>query len=255
MTHQVGKAFFVLPAYNEEQSLPILLDRIAALTYKPPKGLHVYVVDDGSTDDTAKIVLNKTSDLDIKLISHKNNLGLGPAVQTGIKATLDVATDEDIIIIMDADDTHDVNLLGPMVKKIEDGAEIVIASRFVEGGDDSSAPAFRRLLSRGASLVFKTVLPLENIHDFTSGYRAYDAGLLKKVSAHWGERLIVEQGFACMVELLLKLRHWSPVIAEVPLFLRYERKLSASKLKICKTLLQYLKLAIRDKLSPPPRSL
>jgi dolichol-phosphate mannosyltransferase len=56
-----------------------------------------------------------------------------------------------------------------------------------------------------------------------------------------------------MVELLLKLRHWQPNIQEIPFYLRYDRKLGASKLKLFKTLFQYLKLAIRDRVSPPPR--
>ena len=160
-----------------------------------------------------------------------------------------------IAIIMDADDTHDVSLLNPMLEKVRNGSDIAIASRFVPGGDDSSAPLFRRILSRGAGLLFKTVLPLNGINDFTSGYRAYKISILRRASVHWGERLIEEKGFACMVELLLKLRHWSPVISEVPLQLRYDRKLGASKLKIKKTIVQYFILGIRDRLSPAPRRL
>jgi dolichol-phosphate mannosyltransferase len=90
------------------------------------------------------------------------------------------------------------------------------------------------------------------VADFTSGYRAYRVGLLKRARGHYGERLIEEQGFACMVELLLKLRHCHPVIVEVPLVLRYDRKQSASKLRLGRTMMQYLKLLIRDRLAPPP---
>ena len=70
--------------------------------------------------------------------------------------------------------------------------------------------------------------------------------------AHWGERLIVERGFACMVELLLKLRYCNPVIVEVPLVLEYDRKQSPSKIRILRTIMQYLNLAIRDRVSPAP---
>ena len=62
----------------------------------------------------------------------------------------------------------------------------------------------------------------------------------------------MERGFACMVELLLKLRYCRPVIAEVPMVLRYDRKQTPSKLKLARTIAQYLKLALRDRLSPPP---
>lgn len=260
--HEVGHTYFILPAYNEEKSLPHLLKRMESLRNRPPKGMTVFVVDDGSTDHTASIVKKGVPGLDIKLVSHEKNLGLGQAVQTGIKEVLNVASDNDMIVIMDADDTHDVTLLQAMTEKMENGADIIIASRFVRGGDDRSAPLFRRFLSRGAAQVFKRFLPLNGkaytdggIRDFTSGYRAYNVSLLKKASRHWGERLIEEQGFACMVELLLKLRYWSPVTEEVPMHLRYDRKLGSSKLKLVRTIFQYLKLALRDRLSPPPRRL
>lgn len=249
----VENVFFVLPAFNEEESLPNLLKRISQIESKYNVKINVVVVNDGSSDNTSKIAEENSEDINLTLVNHENNMGLGQAVQTGIKEALSQSGLNDIIIIMDADDTHDVNLMDTMISKIEAGADIVIASRFVEGGNDKSAPPFRRLLSRGASVVFKTLLPLNKINDFTSGFRAYRVSLLQRASINWGESLIVEQGFACMVELLLKLRHWQPNVVEIPFFLRYDRKLGASKLKLFKTLLQYLKLAIRDRISPPPR--
>lgn len=250
---KVEQVFFVLPAYNEEDSLPNLLKRISQLDSAYKIKIKVIVINDGSKDNTAKVTENASENLLLTLVNHEKNMGLGQAVQTGIKEALSQASINDIIIIMDADDTHDVALMDQMIKNIEDGADIVIASRFVNGGNDESAPIFRRFLSRGASLVFKTLLPLNNIKDFTSGYRAYRVGLLQKASFHYGETLIHEQGFACMVELLLKLRHWSPKIIEIPFFLRYDRKLGASKLKLFKTIIQYFKLGIRDRVSPSPR--
>jgi len=252
-TDTVGSVYYVLPAYNEEESLPNLLKRITNLNITHNVKVNVIVVNDGSTDKTAEVATKIKNNIHLTVVNHKVNMGLGQAVQTGIKEALTNAGDNDIIVIMDADDTHDVTLLDEMINKIEDGADIVIASRFVTGGNDKSAPPFRRLLSRGASLVFKTLLPLNDIKDFTSGYRAYRVSMLKKVSIHYGETLIHEPGFACMVELLLKLRHWSPNIVEIPFKLRYDRKLGASKLKLTKTLVQYLKLAIRDRVSPAPR--
>ena len=102
-------------------------------------------------------------------------------------------------------------------------------------------------------MIFKAIFPVKNVNDFTCGYRAYRVSLLKEAREHFGERLVEEQGFACMMELLLKLRHWKPRIKEVPMTLRYDRKESASKLKLFRTLRQYLMLALRDRLSPAPR--
>ncbi len=254
-TETVSAVYYVLPAYNEEESLPNLLKRIESLNISHNIKVNVIVVNDGSSDSTGEVATKAVNNFHLTVVNHEVNMGLGQAVQTGIKEALLNAGDNDIIVIMDADDTHDVTLLDEMITRIEEGADIVIASRFVAGGDDKSAPPFRRLLSRGASFVFKTLLPLNKINDFTSGYRAYRVNILKKASLHYGETLIHEQGFACMVELLLKLRHWSPKIVEIPFKLRYDRKLGASKLKLSKTLFQYLKLAIRDRVSPAPRRL
>lgn len=250
---KVENVYFVLPAYNEAKSLPNLLSRISDLKSSFGAKVNVVVVNDGSSDNTAQVTKESVGDLNLTLVNHEKNMGLGQAVQTGIKEALSQAGINDIILIMDADDTHDVTLMDQMIDKIQNGADIVIASRFVDGGNDKSAPPFRRLLSRGASVIFKVLLPLNEINDFTSGFRSYRVSLLRKASIHWGETLVMEQGFACMVELLLKLRHWSPKIEEIAFFLRYDRKLDDSKLKLSKTLFQYLKLAIRDRVSPAPR--
>lgn len=247
----IGAAHVILPAHDEEEALPALLARLADASACHP-GLVVWVVDDGSADGTAAIARRAWPGLDVRLVSHPVNMGLGAALQSGILAVLRDAGGEDFVVVMDADDTHDVGLIEAMARELRRGADVVIASRFVRHGDDRTAPPFRRLLSRGAALVFRLCLPLDGLHDFTSGYRAYRVDTLRRANRHWGEALIEERGFACMVELLLKLRHCRPVIAEVPLVLRYDRKRTPSKLKLWRTMAQYLKLAVRDRLSPPP---
>ncbi len=242
----------ILPAYNEAQSLPHLLKRLAAMRSTLDLPMIVWVIDDGSSDATGAIAQKIWSGLKIRLISHANNLGLGQALMSGILAVIEVDSEDDMVVVMDADDTHDVALIPSMGRAIRSGADIVIASRFVPGGDHSTAPLYRRVLSRGAAYIFRIVLPLGDIKDFTGGYRAYRAGLVQRAVRHWGERLVVERGFACMVELLLKLRHWNPTIRELPFVLRYDRKQGRSKLKLKRTIVQYLKLVLRDRISPAP---
>lgn len=243
----------VLPAYNEAASLPGLLDRFCSLPAEMRGGLSIYVINDGSTDDTALVAARYSNRLNVQVVNHERNLGLGRAVQTGIRTVVQLAANDDLLVLMDADDTHDPALIARLVQAIQDGADISIASRFVEGGDDSTAPPFRRLLSRGGGIVFRAVLPVDrHVRDLTSGYRAYRVSVLRRAFGHWGERMVEERGFACMVELLMKLRHCNPIISEVPMYLEYDRKQSGSKLRIARTLYQYAKLALRDRLSPPP---
>ncbi len=245
------RVFLILPAFNEEECLPSMFSRLAKLP-RLGSGLEVLVVDDGSSDDTAKIAMAGHPDLSVRLIQHFQNRGLGKAMQTGIQQASRLAGPEDVIIAMDADDTHDVGLMAKMLDEIASGADVVIASRFVDGGDDTSAPPFRRLLSRGASVVFNTLIRVDGVKDFTCGYRAYRASLLQNASRHWGDRLVEEQGFACMVEILLKLRFWNPDTREIPMTLRYDRKMSVSKLRLFKTIGQYIKLCLRDRVTPEP---
>jgi dolichol-phosphate mannosyltransferase len=246
----------VLPAYNEENSLPSLLERCetfrADYVVETGRSITVWIVDDGCTDQTVPLARAGYGELPVEVVIHPQNRGLGQAIRTGLATALGASHPDDAIIIMDADDTHDVNLITKLVEALEAGADIAIASRFVPGGDDSTAPPFRRALSHGAGWVFNMALPLDDIKDFTTGYRAYRASLLSRAVDHYGERLVEETGFAVMVELLLKLRYCNPVVAEVPLVLRYDRKGSDSKLKLWRTIGQYLKLISRDRLSPAP---
>ncbi len=242
-----------LPAYNEADSLPNLLRRFSSLSDALRSNLRIYVINDGSSDNTSRVAKENSGQLDLSVVEHPENMGLGQAVQTGIRTVTSAAEADDIMVIMDADDTHDPTLILKLAAAIDDGFDIAIASRFVTGGDDSTAPPFRRLLSRGAAYVFRAALPVDRaVRDFTSGYRAYRISVLRRARDHWGERLIEERGFACMVELLLKLRYCKPRIAEVPMYLEYDRKQGASKIKILRTIFQYMKLAIRDRVSPPP---
>lgn len=245
-----GHAHVVLPAYNEEAALPSLLNRLATLARA--EKLTVWVVDDGSADRTADIAAVGVPGLEVRLVRHEVNLGLGQAVRSGLDAVLVEAGPDDVVVVMDADDTHDPALIPPLQDQIQAGADIAICSRFVRGGDDSSAPRLRRLLSRAAALLLRRMLGLRGVRDFTSGFRAYRVAVLERAVTHWGERLIEERGFACMVELLLKLRHCEPVVCEVPLLLRYDRKPGGSKLAIGRTIADYLLLLARTRLAPPP---
>lgn len=243
----------VLPAFNESESLPNLLARFSKLPEDQRSELKIHVINDGSTDNTHEVARRCANGLALEVVDHANNMGLGQAVQTGIHTVIQIASDDDLMVLMDADDTHDPALVRELAAAISAGADIAIASRFVSGGDDSTAPLFRRMLSRGAALCFRAALPVDRkVRDFTSGFRAYRVSVLRRAVNHWGERLIEERGFACMVELLLKLRYCNLVISEVPMHLEYDRKQGASKIRIMRTILQYLNLAIRDRLSPAP---
>ena len=103
-------------------------------------------------------------------------------------------------------------------------------------------PAGRRLLSFGASVVFRLLFPTRGVRDYTSGYRAYRATAVKRMFDAYGEDFINRPGFSCMVDVLLKMRQHPLLIGEAPLILRYDMKEGASKMAVGKTVRETLQL-------------
>jgi dolichol-phosphate mannosyltransferase len=244
--------FVVLPAYNEAEALPSLLRRIAS-TSRTHFGdaLRVVLADDGSTDGTPELArqVAAAEDLCLEVVSHAVNQGLGAAIKTGLTTALArSAHQDDVIITMDADDTHLPGLIPRMVQMIEEGNDLVIASRFQPGARMLGIPRYRQLLSTGLSWLFRVVYPIPGARDYSCGYRAYRAGLLREAFARFGDTLFVERGIACMVDILIKLHLAGAIVNEVPMILRYDRKPGATKMPVKKTIVQTFRLLGRRRL-------
>jgi dolichol-phosphate mannosyltransferase len=97
-------------------------------------------------------------------------------------------------------------------------------------------------MSQGASALFRLFTPVPGLRDYTCGYRLYSYDFLRRLFEYYGESLFTERGFACMADLLLKSRALRPRVGEVAMVLRYDEKLSASKMKVARTIYQTLKL-------------
>jgi len=237
-----------LPAYNEEKALPLLLWRMHEVaTSRFPGAYTVIVVNDGSSDGTADVARSWGRTLPLTLVNHQRNLGLGAAIHTALTQAAALAGPDDIVVTMDADNTHDPALIPTMCQEIQRGADIVIASRYQPGGREIGLSAPRRLFSRGASLLLRLFFPIPGVRDYTCGYRAYRGGFLQRALDHYGPRLIEEQGFTCMAEILIKMGRLGARVREVPLVLRYDRKEGPSKMKVARTIGRYLALIARQR--------
>lgn len=238
-----------LPAYNEEQALPKLFERIELLKQQLGEALQVVVVNDGSIDGTHRILeeQNKKNQY-VSYIDHEKNKGLGEAVKTLFNYTANNYDYDDILVTLDADNTHDPKIIKDMCDLLErENLDLVIASRFVKGGKEIGVSALRKIFSRGAKLYFKLFFPIYNVNDYSSGFRAYKIGYLKKVLLIYNNNLITTNGFDCMAEILAKFGRIGVNAGEYPLVLEYNLKDGKSKMKIAKTIMGYLRLFINVK--------
>jgi len=239
------KTLIVLPAYNEAEALPPLLERFAETLGKSRGAWEIIAVNDGSTDATGNVLDQARERLPITRADHARNRGLGPAILTGLRRALERTESlDDVVVCMDADDTHDPQYIPDLARRVAAGADIVICSRYRPGSRQVGVPAFRRLLSFGARIVFAVFLRLPGVRDYTCGYRAYRAGMLREGFNRYGDGLIERSGFACTDELLVRLAPLARRIEEVPFVLRYDRKRGRSKLPLFRTLAATLRLLL-----------
>lgn len=235
----------VLPAFNEAPNIGSVLDSLERVRRDSGMAIEALVVDDGSRDCTSDVVRRFSGTIPCTLLQHSTNLGLGASIRDGLLKAADLAEEKDVIITMDADDTHTPAAIGAMIAKIDQGYDILIASRYQEGSRVVGVPLTRRFLSRAASILFRTVFPIAGVRDFTCGYRAYRASVLQRAVARYRREFINQEGFQCMVDILLKLRRMNLRFGEVPIVLRYDQKEGSSKMKILPTIVRTLVLLAR----------
>lgn len=240
---------FVLPAYNEEENLPPLLDKIAAVMPESGLAYRVVVVNDGSRDATRDILTVYTGRLPLEVVDHPVNQGLPRTIYDGLAYAAAGADPDDIIITMDADNSHEPRYALPMIESIKKGHDLVVASRYRPGAAEVGLSPLRSFLSRGVNVMLKVILPIKGIRDYTCGYRAYRAELLQRMQAYYGERLVESTTFSAMAEILLKAGRLRVKAGEIPLILRYDQKAGTSKMRVTSTVLDYFRLIARLRFS------
>ena len=236
----------VLPAYDEAENLPALLTALGATLAAIGQPARVLLVDDGSRDATAAVAESFAPALPITVVRHPHNLGLGRTLADGMARVLADADDGDAIVTMDADDTHPPAVIPSLLAALAAGADVAVASRYVAGARLHGVPLHRRLLSRAAAALVRIAVPATGVRDVTCGFRAYRTAALRRAADRYPQ-LVEADGFACMLDLLLKLRRVGAAVAEVPIDLCYDRKRGASKLRVGRTVVETMRVVIRHR--------
>lgn len=174
------KLLLIIPAYNEEDSILKTVGTIERYRKTVAYELDYIVINDGSTDDTAKILIENK----INAVHLVMNLGIGGAVQTGYRYALE--NEYDIAVQFDGDGQHDIQSLGSLIEPILAGkADLTIGSRFVkEGVSEFQTTSMRRFGINIISFFIKLVSG-KRILDTTSGYRAANYKIIQQFAKRY----------------------------------------------------------------------
>ena len=168
------KILLIIPAYNEDDCILKTYKKIVDYNKKNNTNYDVIVVNDGSKDRT-ELILNKNKIPHIRLIQ---NLGIGGAVQTGYKYAYE--NNYDIAIQFDGDGQHDIKYVEKIIKPIiDESANLVIGSRFIEKDDDNFKSTFARRIGINIISFFIILFTGKKIYDPTSGFRAVDKNIIE----------------------------------------------------------------------------
>ncbi len=237
------KLFFIIPAYNEEGNIIKLLTDIKDLSLTIPK--KVILIDDGSTDQTKKLVESFKDQLDLEIIVHSKNCGVPQTFFDGFTSASRQAQDDDILVMVEGDNTSDLKLIPLMIERMGAGADLVVASRYIKGGAYKNFPLRRTLGSNILNITLKLFFRIKGLTDYTIFYRAYRAKIVRQALTKHQDRFITTKSFAANMEVLLRVKEFAQRLDEVPLVYDYGLKKSQSKMNVTKTLFEYKDLLIK----------
>ena len=220
------KIFILLPAFNEEDSIPRLLPKIHSVLSGAGHDYQIVVTDDGSIDATNRLLREASKTYPLYLITHQLNRGLGETSRDNFEAAARLSAEDDVIIRLDCDDTHEPEFILSMIQK--------------------GVSSYRAFMSYGANLFMKLFFPMSGVREYSCGYRAYSASIIKNAISTYGNSFIQLRGlgFTCTLEKLVKLHMLGARITEVPFVLRYDKKFGSSKMIGSITTLGYMVMVV-----------
>ena len=199
------KAVVCLPTYNERENLERMVDALA------DKDVSVLVIDDSSPDGTGELADRLAAEHDhVEVLHRPRKEGLGPAYLAGFERAL-ADPEVELVLEMDADFSHDPADVPRLIAAAAD-ADLVLGSRYVEGGSIGSWGAARRLVSAGGSLYARVLLGV-SVHDLTGGFKCFHRRVLETLDL----RAIESRGYAFQIETTYRALLSGFRVVEVPI--------------------------------------
>jgi dolichol-phosphate mannosyltransferase len=200
----VPAAVVCLPTYNERENLEAMLRALG------DKGVRVLVVDDNSPDGTGKLADRLAAQLDYVDVLHRERKeGLGPAYLAGFRRAL--ADGAELVLEMDCDFSHDPNDVPRLIAAATD-ADLVLGSRYVEGGGVRNWGLLRRFVSAGGSWYARVLLGA-HVRDLTGGFKCYRRAVLERIDLD----AIESKGYAFQIETAYRALRAGFHVVEIPI--------------------------------------
>ena len=213
------KSLVIIPTYNEKDNIRTVIERLQAL----PIELDILIIDDNSPDGTADIVRElQADDHHIFMINRPAKLGLGTAYITGFRWALE--RDYEYILEMDADLSHNPDVVPRLIQECENGYDLVIGSRYCNGVNVINWPIKRLLLSYGANKYTRMITRMP-IMDATAGFKCYRREALAAINLD----RVKSSGYSFQIEMHFRVWDAGFKIKEIPIIF-IERSEGLSKM-------------------------
>jgi dolichol-phosphate mannosyltransferase len=218
MVGVMARALIVVPTYNERDNVRGAAERL--LEAAP---VDLLIVDDNSPDGTGAIADElAAADPRIHVIHRAGKLGLGTAYVAGF--TWGLARDYELLFEMDADGSHDPKYLADMLALADDGADVVVGSRYVPGGGTENWGFGRRLISQGGSLYARTILSID-VADVTAGFVCWRRRALQALDL----TTVTSNGYSFQIEMKYRALQAGMRVVETPIVF-VDRRVGQSKM-------------------------
>lgn len=215
------KILVTLATYNERENLPTLVEEV--LTVVP--GADILVIDDNSPDGTGQWCDEFAADEPrLSCLHRPGKQGLGSATLAGFRRAVDDGYD--VVVNLDADHSHPPRYIPALLAGLAEGADVMIGSRYVTGGQIEGWPWWRRVMSRAINAYARLLLRLP-VRDASGSFRAYRVAALARLDF----AQFRASGYAYLEEILLRLLRSGAVLAETPITF-VERQHGRSKINI-----------------------